>query len=243
MAREHGKVSLERALSKLGIASRSETRKWVLEGRLKVNGRIIRDPLYQVVPEKDKFALDEKILQKSQWQTIMFYKPKRVVTTRSDELGRKTIFDLLPQELKHLHPVGRLDMASSGLLLLTSDTKLSNYLTDPANAILRTYVVTVKGRFTQEKVDQAIDGIWDEDELLKPAKMTLRKVSNRESHLIVELTEGKNRELRRLFESLGHEVTNLKRIAFGSLKLDPSLQPGKFKVLTKEEVGVQVYRV
>jgi len=127
-------------------------------------------------------------------------------------------------------------MATTGLLLLTNDTRLSAYLTDPENAIPRTYLVTVKGLFTNEKVKKALQGIVDSGEMLKPSGLTLRKASKKESHLVVELTEGKNRELRRLFKSLGNEIVQLKRVAFGSLKLDGRLQPGEFKHLKKEDV-------
>jgi len=236
MAMKLGKVALERALSKMGLASRSQTRKWILDGKLKVNGKIIKVPFYLVVPEKDKFVLDGLLLKRSSWQAVMLYKPKSVVTTRCDEKSRATVFDLLPEEFKHLHAVGRLDMATTGLLLLTNDTRLSAYLTDPVNAILRTYVVVVEGKVTHEKLQKAILGVWDEGEFLKPAKITLRKASNKKSHLIVELTEGKNREIRRLFKSLGHEVTRLKRIAFGCLKLG-EMQPGQFRSLTPEEIN------
>ena len=235
MATKLGKVALERALSKMGLASRSQTRRWISEGKLKVNGEIIKDPFYLVVPEKDKFILDGLPLKRTLRQAIMLYKPKSVVTTRCDEKGRATVFDLLPEEFRHLHAVGRLDMATTGLLLLTNDTRLSSYLTDPLNAILRTYAVIVEEKFTHEKLQKALLGVWDEGEFLKPAKITLRKVSNKESHLIVELTEGKNREIRRLFKSLGHEVTHLKRIAFGCLKLG-EMQPGQFRPLTPKEL-------
>ena len=207
MAIKFGKVSLERALSKLGAASRSQTREWILAGRLQVNGRTVRDPLWQVTPETDKFTVDGKPMCRDEWLTIMLNKPGSVVTTRSDEKGRRTVFDLLPAELRNLHPVGRLDMASTGLLIFTNDTRLSAYLTDPANAILRVYAVTVKGRITEEDLRRAGAGIMDAGELLKPASITPRKVSEKESHLTVELTEGKNREIRRLFSALGHEVT------------------------------------
>lgn len=230
-----GKVPLERALSKLGLASRRETREWIAAGRLKVNGRTAKDPLLAVVPEKDSFELDGKILQQNQWQSILLYKPKGIVTTKSDERGRKTVFDILPPEFKTLHPVGRLDMFSTGLLLLTNDTRLSDFLTDPANNIPRVYAVTVEGDFTSDKVKAAEKGVMDEGEFLKPYKVTLRKASGKESHLVVELTEGKNREIRRLFSALGHEVTALKRVAFGPLKLG-ELQPGQFRPVTEKEL-------
>ncbi|OGR69108.1 MAG: hypothetical protein A2081_06280 [Elusimicrobia bacterium GWC2_61_19] len=238
MERDFGKVPLERALSKLGAASRSQTRDWIMKGRLQVNGRTVHDTQFMVSPEKDKFTVDGRPMQKDGWQAIMLNKPKAVVTTASDEKGRRTVFDLLPSELRTLHPVGRLDMATTGLLLLTNDTRLSAYLTDPANAILRTYLVTVAGEMTEADLAKAAAGIMDEGEFLKPAGITLRKVSGRESHLTVQLTEGKNREIRRLFEALGHEVTALKRVAFGPVQLG-ALEPGQFRRLTKEELNIK----
>jgi 23S rRNA pseudouridine2605 synthase len=125
-------------------------------------------------------------------------------------------------------------MATTGLLLLTNDTSLSAYLTDPVNAITRTYTVSVKGKVTGEEVQRLVRGVWDRNEFLKPLKLTLRKSSNKESHLIMELTEGKNREIRRIFDSIGHQVTSLKRIAFGSLAIG-EMQPGQFRYLTPQE--------
>jgi pseudouridine synthase len=127
-------------------------------------------------------------------------------------------------------------MASTGLLLLTNDTRLSDHLTDPANAIPRVYVVTVEGRLTDDEMKRAEQGVLDEGERLKPSAITLRKASNKESHLLVELVEGKNREIRRLFKSLGHRVRKIKRIAFGPLKLG-DLEPGTYRPVSPEELG------
>ncbi|MFA6434917.1 MAG: pseudouridine synthase [Elusimicrobiales bacterium] len=235
MDKDPGKVPLERALSKLGAASRSRTREWILAGRLRVNGRTVRDPMCRVTPETDSFTVDGKPVARDERLAIMLNKPGSVVTTRSDEKGRRTVFDLLPPELRKLHPAGRLDMASTGLLILTNDTRFSAFLTDPANAIPRVYAVTAAGRVTPEELRKAGEGIMDAGELLKPSRITPRKISGRESHLTVELTEGKNREIRRLFGALGHEVVKLKRIAFGGLKLG-ELQPGRYRRLTGEEI-------
>jgi len=235
MKKNPGKIFLERALSKLGLASRSRTREWILAGRLAVNGKTVTNPLHPVLSGKDAITLDGKIVRRINRETILLYKPRSVVTTRSDERGRRTVFDLLPEELQNLHPVGRLDMATTGLLLLTNDTELSAYLTDPANAVTRTYAVSVEGKVTDEEVRQLIRGVRDRGEFLKPLMLTSRKSSNKESHLVVELTEGKNREIRRMFASIGHEVTALKRVAFGSLALG-QMQPGQFRYLTPEEI-------
>lgn len=230
-----GQVPLERALSKLGVASRSQTIKWIEAGLIAVNGRVIKDKNFLVIPEKAKITVQGKAVAKVLNQTIMLYKPKGVVTTKSDEKNRKTVYDLLPDDLKHLHPVGRLDMATTGLLIMTTDTQLSNHLTDPGNVVPRVYAVTVKGKITDEAVQQILAGIEDNGELLKPHKVDLRKVSNKESHLMLELCEGKNREIRRIFESLGSEVTALKRIAFGKLSLG-NLQPGQLKEINEHEI-------
>ena len=230
-----GQVPLERALSKLGIASRSQTREWVKAWLVAVNGRVVKDPAFLVVPETVRFTIDGKPVTRSVECTIMLYKPRGTVTTRSDEKGRKTVYDLLPVSLQHLHPVGRLDMATTGLLLMTTDTQLSNFLTDPNNEIPRIYALSVSGIINDDDVKRLSQGIRDKGQVLKASMVTLRKTSNKESHLIVELTEGKNREIRRMFEALGSEVTALKRIAFGKLNLG-TLLPGHFREVTKKDI-------
>ncbi len=230
-----GEVPLERALSKMGIASRSETLAWILAGRLTVDGVVRNDPLFRVIPERATFALDARPLRKLPGRTLLFYKPRGIVTTRSDERGRATVFDLLPAEDRHLKPVGRLDLASSGLLLLTGDNRLADWIADPQNGVPRIYTATVRGRVTPEELKRLEAGIEDGGEILKPQEITLRKVSGRESHLIVSLTEGKNREIRRLFAAIGHEVTALKRLRLGGLTLG-KLQPGGFREVAPEEL-------
>ena len=230
-----GQVHLERALSKLGVASRSQTRQWIDAGLIAVNGRVIKDPSFLVVPETAIITIDGKSVKRLADHTIMLNKPRGVVTTRSDEKGRRTVYDLLPAQLKHLHPVGRLDMATTGLLLMTTDTQLSNFLTDPVNEIPRIYAASVQGRISDDDIKRLGEGIEDKGQLLKARSVTLRKVCPKESHLIVELTEGKNREIRRMFEALGTEVTALKRVSFGKLKLG-TLETGQFQEITKKEI-------
>ena len=230
-----GQVFLERALSKLGVASRRQTREWIEAGRILVNGRCVKDPAFLVVPETACITVDGKNVARAKGCTLVLYKPRGIVTTRADEKGRKTVYSLLPAHLQHLHPVGRLDMASTGLLLMTTDTQLSNFLTDPDNAIPRVYAVSVAGRITDDDIKRLLKGIEDKRQVLKASQVTLRKTSNKESHLIVQLSEGKNREIRRMFETLGSEVKVLKRIAFGKLTLG-TLTPGQFREVTAKEI-------
>jgi len=235
MKKHMPRVPLERAFSKLGHASRGQARELILAGRVRVNGVLRKDPLFPVTPETAILEVDGKRLDRQEWRALILHKPRSVVTTRSDEKGRPTVFSLLKEGTQGLHAVGRLDFATTGLLILTNDTRLSSWLTDPENKVPRTYVVTVRGEITPEKLATLQKGVVDEGELLKPDAIELKKASGRESHLVVTLSEGKNREIRRLFLSAGNEVTRLKRIAFGGLALG-ELPVGETRELSREEI-------
>ena len=225
-----GRVALERALSKLGLASRSEARRLIRDGVVTVNGRSVTDPLAAVSPERDVIVVSGERAAVRAWRTIAFHKPRGSVTTRRDPGGRPTVFDLLGDEADGLIAVGRLDLATTGLLLLTTDTQLAESLTNPANAVVRRYVVTVRGEVSDDgcaALERGRDG-------LRAASVTVKKRSRRETHLIVELTEGKNREIRRLFASIGHDVTRLLRVAYGPIELG-TLQPGHWREVTADE--------
>jgi 23S rRNA pseudouridine2605 synthase len=217
-------VSLNRALSKLGILSRAQATEAIRAGRVKVDGRVITDPAASVVPKRVRITLDGRRRKGAEWRTILFHKPRGVVTTRRDPEGRPTIYDVIGPPASGLIAVGRLDLATSGVLLLTTDTRLAHRIADPANAVLRLYVVTVRGRVTGDEAVQ-----------LDAVSVVIRKASNRETHLTVELRRGRNREVRKLFESIGHEVTRLKRVRFGGLELG-NLAPGEWKDLTRTDV-------
>ena len=225
-----GRVRLDRALSKLGLASRSDARTLILAGRVTVSGRTVRDPAALVIPEAPRIAIDGTRSTRSRRRTIVLHKPRGVITTRRDPQGRPTVFDLLGEAAKGLVAAGRLDLATTGLLILTTDTQLANRLTDPASAFIRRYIVTVRGELSDEAartMERGIDG-------MTAHSVTIRKRSRRETHLTIELTEGKNREVRRLCEAAGHEVTRLKRVAFGPIELG-DLAPGDWRDLTPEE--------
>lgn len=232
-------VSLERALSKLGVASRTDARALIAAGRVRVNGRVITNPGARVVPETIRLTIDDAPIQRAAWRAIAFHKPRGAITTRSDPEGRRTVFDLLGDAGAGLVAVGRLDAASTGLLLLTNDTQLANRLTDPRRGVTRRYLVTVRGRVSDETA-RALERGFDVPgvrgtEHLHAARVAVRKASGRETHLTVDLTEGKNREVRRLFDAAGHEVTRLHRVAFGSVEIG-NLAPGQWRELKREEV-------
>ncbi len=241
-----GRVSLERAISKLGLASRSEARALIAGGHVRVGGRIVRDPLAPVVPERARITIHGKRPSRVAWRTILFHKPRGVVTTRRDPEGRPTIYASLADAgvtgLTALKPVGRLDLATSGLLLMTTDTRLADWLVDPSHGVVRRYVVTTRGEITDQDavrmkggIEVAVEG---HTEHIGAVRVEILKRSQRETHLVLELTEGKNREVRRLIEACGSEVLRLKRIGFGGLQIG-HLRPGEWREVTAEEIRTE----
>lgn len=247
-----GHVALERALSKRGSASRREAQQLIRGGAVTVNGAVVTDPLASVRPEKDIIRIDpasdarpdpstgsaspratsrgERAKRVEGWRAIAFYKPRATMTTRRDPQGRRTVFDVLGETADGLLAVGRLDWATAGLLILTTDSQLAERLTNPRSAIVRRYVVTARGEVTADEAAALERGVAD----LRASRVVVRKRSRRETHLIVELTEGKNREIRRLFDAIGHPVTRLLRIAYGPIELG-SLQPGEWRELSASD--------
>lgn len=230
-----GHVPLERALSKLGLASRAEARELVRAGRVAVDGRVAADPLVSVVPERIRIEIDGRPAHRAEPLTVLLHKPRGVVTTRSDPEGRPTVYGCLTDLDEHVVPVGRLDAATSGLLLLTNDTRFADWVTDPENEVPRVYLVTVRGELEDATARLLEDGIEDSGERLAARAVTVRKRSRRETHLVVELTEGKNREIRRMLAAAGHEVTRLKRVSFGGLELG-DLPPGRWRRVGEAEL-------
>jgi 23S rRNA pseudouridine2605 synthase len=230
------KVSLERALSKQGLASRSEARALIASGRVSIGGKTVTDPARRVTPETIAITIDGRVpTRATESITIALHKPRGYVTTRSDPEGRNTVYDLLTDLSERVVPVGRLDLATSGLLILTNDTQLADWLTDPRHAIPRVYLVTVEGRVTDAHLAILERGVRHDAQQLRAASAELRKASNKESHLTMTLTEGKNREVRRLLDTIGHPVTRLRRIQFGGLGLG-DLPSGQWRRITDAEL-------
>jgi 23S rRNA pseudouridine2605 synthase len=227
-------------MSKLGLASRAEARRLIAEGRVRVDGRVVTRPATPVVPERVRIDIDgaRQSAGKAPRRVVLLHKPRGTVTTRRDPEGRRTVFDVLGDAGRGLVAVGRLDLASTGLLILTNDTQLAHQLTDPTSGILRRYLVTVRGRVTAQTSHRLEQGLVvpsarpdSRSVTVAAARVAIRKASGRETHLIVDLTEGKNREIRRLLEAVGHQVTRLHRVSFGVYELG-DLQPGQWREVT-----------
>ena len=214
-------VSLPRALSKLGFCSRSQAEKLIVEKRVSVNGRMIDEPAFRVDLARDRIQLDEKpIARRKEFIYILLNKPIGVITTRSDERGRKTVFDLLPQKETFVFPVGRLDKETSGALLFTNDSQLGERLTNPASKIPKTYRVEAEGILNANAVQSLRRGIkLAEEYTTLPAGV--EKILEHESSTECDITiiEGKNRQVRKMFDAIGHPVISLKRISIGPLQL------------------------
>ena len=233
--RRPGEVSLDRALSKLGVASRSTAGEWIRAGRVAVDGAVCRDPGRPVVPERAAIEVDGVPVGAAPWRALAFHKPVGAVTSRRDPEGRPTVFDRLGGAGDGLVAVGRLDLETSGLLLLTSDTKLADWLTDPANGVPRVYRVEVEGDPDAEALARLVAGIEDRGERLCCERAVRIGGGAATTRLELTLATGRNREVRRLCAAVGHEVLTLERVAYGGVELG-ALEAGEWRELTRGEL-------
>lgn len=230
------RVQLHRALSKLGLGSRGQAWDWIRAGRVRVDGVVVTEPLTWVELGTQQITCDGNTLQTPAPLTLALHKPKGVVTTRSDERGRRTIYDLLRPDARWVHPAGRLDADSEGLLILTSDSTLSARLTDPEQHVPKTYRVTVAGEPSAETLRRLREGVQLNDGRTRPARVRVLDGTPEQACLEIILTEGKNRQIRRMLAACGHRVRRLVRVAIGNLELG-ELKAGKVRELNAEEVG------
>ena len=231
------KMTLDRVPSRFGVASRMDSRKAIVAGRMKVNGRTVRDPDIWVNPDSDTFLLDGQYLKPARKRYLLFYKPKGVLTSHGDPAGRDTIYKYLGEENKWVAPVGRLDKDTSGLLLLTNDTKFADFITSPESGIPKTYMVKTNSLLSDEVIAQLSAGVeMKRGDTAHPLRVERREDRGKYTWLDVVLTEGKNREVRRMVEAVGFAVLKLVRTHIGPLTLD-GLQVGKWRELTPGEVA------
>lgn len=231
------RVGLARALSKLGYCSRSQAAELIRAGRVQLRGKTERNPEAPVALERDHVAVDGQAVGATEKIYWMLNKPRGVVTTASDEKGHETVYAHLPKDLPWLAPVGRLDKASEGLLLLTNDSEWAGRVTAPETHLDKTYHVQVATLADGSLVARVCEGIRVEGELLRVKRATILRQGEKNSWLVVILDEGKNRQIRRIFEALGIEVLRLLRVAIGPLALG-DLPKGKSRALTREEKQV-----
>ena len=229
-------VRLQKFLSEAGVASRRASEKLILAGRVEVNGREVRELGSKVDAARDRISVDGTPVRLKRKLYVALHKPPGYVCTRSDELQRRKIGDLLPAEWSNLYSVGRLDAESEGLIFLTNDGEFSLRLTHPRYGVRKKYVATVTGRVTSEMLNHFTRGVSEAGEVLKAERARLLSANNSRSVVELELAEGRNREVRRLFETQGLVVEKLVRTQIGKIKLG-ELPGGKWRTLTEPEIN------
>ena len=233
--RERPLKTLERVLSKAGVGSRVEARSWIHAGRVKVNGTVTRNPDQWVDVARDRVRLDDKPLVARERLYVLLYKPAGYLTTYKDPQGRPTVYDLLTDVGTFLSTVGRLDFDTSGLLLLTNDNQFAERVTNPASHVPKTYLVKASMLLTDGQLQHLRDGIELADGPTRPAIVTRLRDSAKYTHFEITLTEGRNRQVRRMVEALEAHVLKLVRVKIGPLAIG-KLPIGKWRLLTPAEV-------
>lgn len=228
---------LQKYLAHAGVASRRQCEEMILAGRVKVNGKVVKELGTKVTPGKDRVLVDGKPIQRREQKVyMMINKPRGYVSTVKDDKERKTVLELIPDVKERVYPVGRLDYDSEGLLLLTNDGELTYALTHPKHQVPKTYRVRVKGIPDEQKLDKLANGIELEDGITAPATVSLNHVLNGNALLEITIHEGKNRQVRRMCEAIGHPALRLVRIRIGPLELR-KLPSGEVRTLSFTEIN------
>ncbi len=229
------RIRLQRYLAEAGVASRRASEILITGGHVVVNGQTIRQLGSRVDPETDRVTVDGSPVRARRKLYVALHKPKGYLCSRRDPDQRQTVLDLLPREWASLYPVGRLDRDSEGLLLLTNDGEFCLHLTHPRYQVPKKYVATVEGPVAPEVAHRLVQGVVHDGDRLRASRVRILESAPTHSHVEIELREGKNREIRRMFEALGRKVMRLRRIQIGPVRLG-ELPRGKWRVLTRAEV-------
>jgi pseudouridine synthase len=235
---QHKPKTLDRILSKAGVGSRTDARRWIGAGRVAVNGKTIQSPDLWVDIKRDRVTLDGRPLAAPKKRYVLLYKPKGYLTTYKDPEGRKTIYDLLPDE-DYLSYVGRLDQDTSGLLIMTNDTDFGDYIMSPESKVPKTYLVKSSTLLTDEQLDLLRNGIELADGPTRLAEVKRIRDSARYTFFEITITEGRNRQVRRMVEALEATVLKLVRTQIGPIAI-AGLEIGKHRALTTEEVRMLI---
>ena len=227
--------TLERVISKAGLGSRNDARAWIGAGRVRVNGKVVRDPDRWIDFARDQVTFDGKPVRPGRKTYILLYKPAGYVTTYKDPQGRPTVYDLIADLKTWVVPVGRLDLDTSGLLIMTNDTQAAERLTNPDYKVPKTYLVKASTLLSDEQIARLRNGVELKDGPTRPALVTRVRDSARYSFLEITLTEGRNRQVRRMLESVGSKVLKLVRTAIGPIRIG-TLKIGTYRALTRGEL-------
>jgi pseudouridine synthase len=228
--------TLERAFSKAGLGSRTDARSWIAAGRVRVNGKTVRNPDQWVDLKLDRITLDGKPLQPAAKTYILLYKPKGYLTTARDPDGRPTVYDLIGGAGTWLSPVGRLDLDTSGLLLMTNDTAFAETVTDPHHKVPKTYQIKAATLLDDEQIERLRQGVELSDGPTRPAVVRRLRDGAKRTYLEMTIAEGRNRQVRRMIEAVGSKVQKLVRTAIGPVRI-ADLPIGTWRNLTGEEVA------
>ncbi|RTR30383.1 rRNA pseudouridine synthase [Robertmurraya yapensis] len=227
---------LQKVIAHAGFASRRKAEQLIIDGQVKVNGKVVKELGLKVSPT-DRVEVNGIPVEKEEPIYFLFYKPRGVISSVMDDKGRKVVTDFLPELKQRVYPVGRLDYDTSGLILLTNDGEFANLLMHPKNEIQKVYVAKIKGIPSREKIRGLERGVQLEDGKTAPAKAKVISIDKKKQTAIIELAihEGRNRQVRRMFEAIGHPVMKLKRESYGFLTLK-GLNVGDMRELTPHEV-------
>ncbi len=230
-----GEERLQKFIAGCGIASRRKAEEMILNGDVMVNGTVVTTLGKKINTESDTVTVNNKqISKKTNYIYIKLYKPVGYVTTVKDQFGRKTVLDLIDIK-ERIYPIGRLDYNTSGLLLLTNDGELANRLMHPKYHIYKTYIADIEGAITNEEINKLREGVIIDDYKTAPAKVRLIKNHRDKAKVEISIYEGKNRQVRKMFDTVNHKVINLTRIAFGKINLG-KLESGQWIELSDEEI-------
>ncbi|KOP63874.1 pseudouridine synthase [Bacillus sp. FJAT-18019] len=229
---------LQKIMAQAGVASRRKCEELILEGKVQVNGETVTELGTKADPAQDVITVSGKPIKNEKKVYIMLNKPKGVITSASDPEGRKIVSDYLKGIKERVYPIGRLDYDTEGLLLLTNDGEFANLLSHPKYHVPKTYLATVKGVPHGTELDKLRQGIMLEDGMTSPAEVEYKDVDpdNKQSVISITIHEGRNRQVRRMFEAISHPVVRLKRISYGDLLLQ-NLKRGLYRHLTPNEIN------
>lgn len=234
------KEKLQKLIASSGYTSRRKAEELIKQGKVSVNGEIVTE-LGTKASLNDIIIVDGVRILKENKRYYLFYKPEKVVTTMSDEKGRSCVKDFFDDVPERVFPVGRLDYDTSGAIIMTNDGEFTNLITHPRHKINKIYIAKIKGKIEEHHLKILRSGVIIENYKTAPAKVNILKNKNKSSNTLVELTifEGKNRQIRKMFETLGYEVIKLKRVAIDDLTLD-GLKIGEYRTLSIHEVKVLI---